>query len=262
MKFTLSAAATALAAAMLAPPAAASIKYDFSASGMGVSSGSTVTGATVGALPSGDPGPDVTIRGIRGTGGGSLGYAPVKTWNGLGVAGDGGSPEHSTDNSGSYEAIALQFAASIALTEVSIGWYSNDSDLSVLAYTGAGTPTVGGTWAGLTGPGGGWTLLGHYANVHNQPSDTTSLRNDAVTRGTPISSSYWLIAAYNPLVGSGPRFNGGGLGTGALDFMKIDGVGGFTPRTDVPEPAVWTLVAAGLLGMAAKRRAVKRAGTA
>lgn len=247
------AAAIALSCAALAGPATAAIKYDFSATGMGVASGATVTGSTVGPASGSAPGPDVTIRGVRGSSSGFLGWAPVQTWDGLGVAGDGGNPQHSTDNNGSYEAIALQFATAIALTDVSIGWYSSDSDMTVLAYTGAGTPTTTGvTWAGLTGTSGGWTLMGHYKNVHSQPDDNTSLRNDAATRGSPVSSSYWLIAAYNPEVGSGPIFNGGGLYQGN-DYVKINGVAGFVSR-DVTEPSVFALMGLGLLGLLGRGR--------
>lgn len=251
---SLNAAAWTLGCVFLSLPAAAAIKYDFSSSGMGVSSGATVTGMTVNPTASSDPGPTATIYGVTGTTG-SLSSAPVKTWDGLGVqTGSESNPQHATDNSGSYEAVALQFSQAIALTDVSIGWYSNDSDLSILAYTGVGVPTMSTTWAGLTGPGGGWTLLGHYANVHNQPGDSTSLRNDAVNRPAVITSSYWLIAAYNPLVGSGTVYNSGGIGTGAPDYVKINGVAGFVPSTSVPEPSVLALLGVGLLGFAGRFR--------
>lgn len=257
------AAALALLCAVASAPASASIKYDFSAGGMGVSSGSLVSGHTVGPATGSDPGPNVTIYGLSGGSSGAVGLADVKTWTGLGVHTPGestASPNHATDNNGSYEAAALIFSQAIALSDVSLGWWQNDSDLTVLAYTGAGTPgTLGtlGTWASLTGPSGGWTLMGHYANVANQPSDTTSLFNDTATRGTPISSSYWLIAAYNPLVGSGPVFNSGGIGTGAPDYVKISGVAGTIPSTSVPEPSVLALLGIGLLGLARQRYALK-----
>lgn len=254
------AAALALLCAVASAPASAAIKYDFSSGGMGVGSGALVTGATVGPASGSDPGPSATISGLSGTS--SLSFAEVRTWNGLGVHTSGestASPNHATDNSDSYEAVALAFSQAIALTDVSLGWAQNDSDLTVLAYTGAGTPGSLATWAGLTGPGGGWTLMGHYANVASLSNDTTSLFNDTATRGSMISSSYWLIAAYNPLVGSGPVFNSGGIGTGALDYVKISGVAGVIPTTDVPEPSMLMLLGIGLLALAARRRNVLQA---
>ena len=97
------------------------------------------------------------------------------------------SPNHALDNNAAYESIALGFGKAVTLDTMKIGWSSTDSDMSVLAYTGSGAPALASsTYGGLLSSG--WSLVGQYANV--VAGANTSLN-------TTISSSYWLIAAYN-----------------------------------------------------------------
>jgi len=89
----------------------------------------------------------------------------------------------------------------------SVGWWTSDSDITVLAYTGAGVPAslVGELYSNLPG---GWSFIGNYGDVGNQPGDTVSVN------AGDVSASHWLIGAYNPLISNS------GWSTGN-DAMKI-----------------------------------------
>ncbi len=152
------------------------------------------------------------------------------------------SPNHALDNNAAYESILLSFGKAVTLSWLDIGWKYSDSDLSVLAYTGTGTPVLqGANYGGLLGSG--WTLIGQYSNAPVNTSTTHSL-----SFGTDVSSSYWLIGAYNSV------FQNKGWTTGN-DYVKLLAVAGNTkPPGQVSEPAAMMLLAAGLMGMWGLRR--------
>lgn len=151
------------------------------------------------------------------------------------------SPNHALDNSAAYESVLLSFGKAVTLSWLDIGWKYNDSDLSVLAYTGTGTPVLeGASYGGLLGSG--WTLIGQYSNVPVKTATTHSL-----SFGTEVSSSYWLIGAYNSVFLDNSW--------GESDYVKLLAVAGnTTPPGKVSEPAVMMLFATGLLGMLGLRR--------
>ncbi|MDP1652066.1 MAG: exosortase-dependent surface protein XDP1 [Rhodocyclaceae bacterium] len=155
----------------------------------------------------------------------------------------GDAPEHAMDNNGYKESIVLSFVGKmVTLSSLNIGWAGADSDMSVLAYTGTGTPVSGSSTYGnlLTN---GWSLVGQYANV----STSTNLN-----LGTALSSSYWLIAAYNSTFGG--TCTGGTCGDGN-DYVKLFAVAGNTsPNGKVPEPAVLLLFGTALMGVVGLRR--------
>lgn len=166
---------------------------------------------------------------------------------------EGSSPEHAVDNQERYDSILYSFGESFTLTGISLSWYSNDSDLSVLAYTG--DTVVAGfninnsllnlRYDGLTS--NGWSFISHLTTGGNNK-----------TLSTEVSSSYWLIGAANPLVG------GSGLDSN-LDHVKIAALSGKitteftkhdTPPPGVPEPGSLALL--GLGGLLLLRARSKR----
>lgn len=205
--------------------------------------------------------------------------AYLYTWNGLGVknvdgssgdAGEGTQPEHATDNQQRNDMVLFNFKENgsdvkVHLTGINVGWVNTsfpsngDADFTVLAYTGAGTPSAleGQTFASLSG----WTVIGHY---------NTSGTGDKVITYTSgmenTSSSYWLIGAYNANVSGGTCRNASGSNIGGAsngcddgdDYIKIAALSGMKvtppPGQSVPEPATLGLLGIGLLGMSKLRR--------
>ncbi len=160
------------------------------------------------------------------------------------------APQHAVDNFTNTELVSLRFASSIKLESVTIGWNGgNDSDISVLAYTGSGAPTAiaGKTTAQLLSSG--WALVGSYANLAVGVAKT-------VTNAANVSSSWWLVSAYNSGFGSSSNSSSSGLDN-HNDYFKLlavagSVVGGTGGR--VSEPATMALFGLALLGVVAGRR--------
>lgn len=179
---------------------------------------------------------------------------PDMTWysGGYGICSTGDtcstSPTHALDNNGYKESLVLNFGKAVTLNALNIGWrdLSYDSDVSVLAYTGGGTPVYDSTvnYSNLVTTKG-WTLVSQLANV----AVSTSVNAPSVTFSTAVSSSYWMIAAYNS------TFGGTALSDGN-DYVKVYAVAGNTtnPPGKVSEPAALMLVGAAMLGVVGLRR--------
>ena len=154
--------------------------------------------------------------------------------------GEGSSPEHAVDNNDRYDSILYSFDQVVSLTQVSLSWYTNDSDITILAFTGD-TYSEASNLAGLRYDElllKGWSRIGHYDNIGYQTSVNTA-----------ISSSYWLIGAANPLVG-------GTVKDTIKDYIKIAALSGkitteYTqkdnPPSGVPEPGSLALLGLGWL---------------
>lgn len=155
-------------------------------------------------------------------------------------------PNHAMDNSpGSPtvpDLIALKFDSAVSLNTVTLGWSQSDADFTLLAYTGAGDPTIQGKTTSTLATG--WALVQNYGD--GAPDSATSASSTDIVRavnGGNVSSSWWLISAYDA------GFGGGTLDSLA-DYVKVLSVAGtVTTTSKVPEPSSLALVAVALLAV-------------
>ena len=168
------------------------------------------------------------------------------------------SPNHAIDNNGAIEGLLFSFNSSIALNALTIGWKNGsqgDTDMSVYAWTGStGNAVTDLTQSTATSLFGGWSLVGSYADVNTNSAKAIN--------GAAVSSSYWLVSAYNSATGgTGSKLDPGN------DYFKLQSIAGnFTcvnsnspacNPSNVPEPASLAMVTFGLLGIFGARRKLR-----
>ncbi len=172
----------------------------------------------------------------------------LRVWDGLGVEAtvdDTAVPQHATDNSTWYDSVLFDFGNDkIALNEIVMGW-RQDSDFSLLRYTGNDTPLLTGQSYSDLNTTGGWELVDNYFYSGNtQTSADLSFDVNPDNK----SSSYWLVAALNPAYFNNSNFIGN-------DYFKIKTLNGAlddtctlncNPTGQVPAPGALALLLLGL----------------
>ncbi|MCB1740297.1 MAG: PEP-CTERM sorting domain-containing protein [Gammaproteobacteria bacterium] len=211
----------------------------------------------------------------------TLGEARVNAYSGgLGVTHadweSTSSPQHATDNDGRFEVLLFNFDDVVELNEVSFGWWSGDIDFFVMAHIPSTDPgntdDVNGrlfnaSQQDLTDAG--WELIGNYDadNSGVYDSSQNAYVKDFNTGPGAVSSSSWLIGAYNPVFASaGCTPSGYCQADTAKDYFKVLSLAGEIgmppppPPAAVPEPQMLLLLATGLplFGWARRRAARQR----
>ncbi|MDB5800028.1 MAG: hypothetical protein JWL63_967 [Rhodocyclales bacterium] len=159
---------------------------------------------------------------------------------------EGVAPEHAIDNNERYDMVLLTFSTAVTLSQIKLGYVNTDSDVSMLAYMGSGAaPLTGKTYAQLVTSG--WLAVGSYADVGTS-AKTVNTSN--------VSSTTWLIGAYNPLSGD-TSCSACSIGNDYFKLLTLSIKDQSTPTTEVPEPGSLVLVGLALAGVAVSRRRKK-----
>lgn len=161
-------------------------------------------------------------------------------------------PNHAMDNSTpGVDMMLLSFTSAQVLKNVTLGWSGADGDFQVLAYTGSttfSTASITGKTAGqLIAAGNGWNLV---TTVDGAANITTPDMTYGVNAGN-VSSSYWLISAYNSAFGVTTGITSG---IDAIKVLAVNSIVPTPPGGSVSAPGTLALAGLGLAFMMRSRR--------
>jgi len=252
---------SSLAALALAGAASATTTWTLSPGSVTAGSGtSQATAALTGWANTGGSGNTLLQTQTLSPYGGGLGMTNSDVSTTPGDPNENTAPEHAVDNNDRVEMIALNFGAKkVNLSSLSIGYVGNqefgysttyNGNYTVMAYTGSGTPTL---------LNNSWNLLGSSWQTVSTSNTTTGSKSTGISNST--YSSYWLIGAYNYLLGSATA--SAPTISSAIKLASVTGcVQGDVTSTgctivrpsSVPEPGSMALIGLALLGMISMRR--------
>lgn len=244
-----------VAAALVTPVAHAGVEWEFTSTSPVTSSGVKVTAQALSFTNGGTSNNQLAQAQLFFYSGNGFGIRNADCCTG--DPGEDASPEHSVDSEGRFDYALFSFSQAVNLTQVTMGWRSTDSDLSILAFNGATLPsgmigTSSNDSSGMTHTQlqtNGWKLIGNYSGPTGDSSTDFSINTN-----TSFSSQYWLVGTYDNRWALNGVTNPSGLGTGN-DFVKILSLYGNT-TTRVPEPNALMLFGVALAGLWATRRKV------
>lgn len=164
------------------------------------------------------------------------------------------SPHHAVDNaSNDYDGLLFSFDKTVDVSGLGIGWYENDADVSLLAYTGTEPfdGTLEGTWANLLDSG--WSVVGNYDRNGTGGFDVNA---------TDTTAKYWLVGAYNQAFGSldSQASARKGKTKNTADYFKLNAITFESvrpedpPPVEVPESGSLALLLLGFAGLLIARR--------
>jgi hypothetical protein len=244
-----------LAAAVVAPVAFAGVEWEFTSTSPVTVSGVKATAQAVSFTNGGTSNNRLAAAQLFFYSGNGFGVRNADCCTG--DPGEDSSPEHSVDNEGRSDYVLLSFSEAVNLTQVTMGWRNNDSDLSILAFNNGTLPasmigTSSNDSSGMTHSQlqtAGWQLIGNYSGPTGSTSDEFSINTN-----TTYASKYWLVGGYDDRWALNGLTNPTGLGTGN-DFVKILALYG-NKTTGVPEPNALLLLGVAMAGLWATRRKV------
>ena len=136
---------------------------------------------------------------------------------GLGVE-RANSPDHAADNSWpNFDMMLLTFDQAVSLDFASIGWHRNDSDMTILAYTGTGSATdtfAGNKWdQALANDWDG----GHFLDVASQGNTATANPKGLASTSWLVGTQLWSLDNVDVLSDNPNRSYG-------TDYIKLSGI--------------------------------------